>query len=195
MYVNDHVVGRARLDSVLPKHDMVIAMDENARRIFDEAYATLDRVANVCVEERDDYDEDDVLIAHRRGMPKPEPERHERRASPNERLTDSEMARWQKAIEASMTRFMDNQREMIAAAIAKQLTAADVDRMIIDHFQNPKRFDQQGKFVSDERKLWRAELEKVDLRLSALIGELTKRQIEERADVVPLKFFGRRRHA
>jgi hypothetical protein len=137
---------------------------------------------------RDDYD--DVLIAHRRGMPKPEPERHERQASPNERLTDAEAARWRAGIEASIHRHM----ESVAAEVAKQLTAADVERMILGYFRNPTVLDQQGKFVSDERKLWRAEIEKLDLRLSALLSELSKRQtVLESSDIVPLpKFLGRR---
>jgi hypothetical protein len=120
------------------------------------------------VEARDD--DDDALVSWHRNMPQPEPARHERHAS-RERLTDSESQRWQAYIESR-----------IAAAIKQH---GEIWREIT------------AQAIAHERQLFRAELAKVDLRLSALIGELTKRRIEseERADVVPLKFFGRRRHA
>jgi len=62
---------------------VVIAMDENARRIFDEAFATLARTAHVTVEHRD----------HSREYwerPEPKPALVQRQT-----LTDSEMLRWQ----------------------------------------------------------------------------------------------------
>ena len=47
-------------------------MDENARKIFDEAFATLDRTAHIKVEHRSYHD--DPLTQWAAGMPKkPEP--------------------------------------------------------------------------------------------------------------------------
>jgi hypothetical protein len=147
-------------------HDVVIVMDENARRIFDEAYATLDRVANVAVEERD-FD-DDPLISWHRNMPQPEPERRERRAS-HEKLTDAEAQRWQNYIDG-------------------KIAAANAERDKIWR-------DVLGAVVSEVRRQLRSEIsaEVGSLRADVTIA---KAHAGDRADVVRLpKFLERRRNA
>jgi hypothetical protein len=72
-------------------------------------------------------------------------------------------------------------REEIADAVAglpPALTAADVEQKIADLLMDPDRIDRQGKMISDERKRWRAEIEKLreehDLRISALLQATQK---------------------
>jgi hypothetical protein len=52
-------------------------------------------------------------------------------------------------------------RKMPAPAPVPTLTSADVHQMILDHFAHPARLDEEGKFVSAERKRWRGELDKL----------------------------------
>jgi hypothetical protein len=119
---------------------------------------------NVTAEPRDD--DDDVLLSWRRGMPEPEPERHERRAS-REKLTDSEAARWQTYIDGK-----------IAAANAER---DKLWRDVLGAVVAEVRKQLRAEITAAVGSVWHensAEIEKVDLRLMALIGELTKRRIE-----------------
>ncbi len=92
--------------------------------------------------------------------------------------------------------------KMIADELAKQpraLTALDVRRMIDDTFLDPVRLDSHGKLISDERKRWGAEIDKLrsehDLRISALLGEVDKLQRQNSGDSAAVIDLPRSRHA
>jgi hypothetical protein len=134
---------------------VVNAMDANAKKVFAEAYATLDRVAHIEVEPRSHHD--DPLTRWAVGMPKqPEPTP----VSQARTLTDAETARWQAyvsdEIKRALAEYTELHREVLGAALAH------------------------------ERKLRRAEVEQLDLRLSALLGEVTKKQAVADGGVVEL---------
>jgi hypothetical protein len=138
-------------------HAALRAAHDRARAESCEILERLERnAAAVEVEARDDSD--DALVSWSRGMPQPEPERRERRAS-SEKLTDSESARWQRYIDGAITA-ANAQRDKLWREVL-------------------------GAVVAEVRKQMRAEiageLAKLDLRLSALLAEVTKRQIESAA--------------
>jgi hypothetical protein len=62
-------------------------MDENARAIFNTAFAALDRIRDIEVQQPRNY-ADDALLKWKRGMPKPQPS-----PKPQATLTDAEAAR------------------------------------------------------------------------------------------------------
>jgi hypothetical protein len=138
-------------------------MDERARKIFDEAYATLDRVRDVRVEHRSHHN--DPLTRWAAGMPKkPEPE-----PVHQTRTTDAEVQRWERHIS-----------DQIAAAINQH---RDIWREVM------------AQALANERKLHRAEIAKLDLRLSALLAELSKKQSIDTAAIIDLPMLPRSRHA
>ena len=101
--------------------------------------------------------------------------------------------------------FTDAEIATMLADLPRALTPAEIKRMIDDAITDPDRLDAHGKIISDERKRWRAEIAKLELRLDALTHEITKRQTIEAAaerrdhdhgEVVEmLEPFGRRRRA
>jgi hypothetical protein len=201
--------------TAMDDHDALRAAYDKARAESCEILERLERAAadidgnlhrsSVTVEARDD--DDDALIAWSRNMPPKsnklldlpsQPERRERRAS-HEKLTDSESQRWQNYIDGKIAKAY---AELDGKISARDKYWREIAKPGLEHafatIINELRDQLRGDFA--------AKIEKLDLRLSALLADLSKRQtvIEaaERADakragagVVPLKFFGRRRHA
>jgi Zn-dependent protease with chaperone function len=142
---------------------MVTTMDANAKKVFADAYATLDRVAHVEVEPRNHHD--DPLTRWAAGMPKqPEPTP----VSQARTLTDAEVSRWQAYVS-----------DQIAAAIKQH---AEVWREVM------------ARALASERQRHRAEIAKLDLRISASLAEVSKRQAVDAAiiDLPKLPLRGRR---
>ena len=108
-------------------------MDENARRIFDEAFTTLDRVAHVEVEHRSYHD--DPLTRWAASMPKPEPQ-----PTPQPRtMTDAEEINQLRA--ADWARFVDSR----------------IERALAEH--DVIRNDEIGKALAAERRRMRGEIQ------------------------------------
>ena len=145
---------------------MVTAMNADQRKAaFAEAkarsYQTLARVAHVTVEHRTHRD-DGMLTEHSVNMPRKPP--------------PPTMVEIEQKIAASLAD-IDSK---IAAALAEQARGqqAFVDGRIAAALTDDNRLNAHGKVISDERKRWRAEIEKLrsehDLRLSALLQATEK---------------------
>jgi hypothetical protein len=120
------------------KRNVVIAIDENARKIFDEAFATLDRTADITVERRDHSGE-----YWSRPEPKPAPE-----PVPQARtLTDSESLRWQT--------YIDNR---ISAAFEARAWRDDARRDAMAEFVAQVRKQLRGE-IQEQIGLLRADVE------------------------------------
>jgi hypothetical protein len=138
-----------------------------------EILERLERAADVPLKSEERDDDDDALIAWSRGMPQPQPERHERRAS-REKLTDSEAQRWQAYIDGKIAAASEQKIGLALRGVAT----------ILDELRDQLRGDFAAKIervrveiAAAAGSVWRensAEIEKVDRRLAALI----ERQIE-----------------
>jgi hypothetical protein len=120
---------------------------DEARAILAEARETLEQTADIEVGHRSHGP--DALQSWRRGMPKPESSSHNENIQ-RRKLTDAESLRISKQWQA----YIDDR----IAATLEPLRAAI------------------GVVVAQERQAHGAEIEKLDLRLSALLAEVTKRQ-------------------
>ena len=126
---------------VAEHNELVNVMDDRAQKIFDEAFATLDRVAHVTVEHRAHRD-DGLLTQHSVNMPEPSSP-----PLPSRTLTDYEIAR------------------MIADAVAAQpraLTSGEIEALI-DRRVNVLS-DATGDALSEVRKQLRGEIAKATNR-------------------------------
>jgi hypothetical protein len=174
-------------------YETLRAAHDRARAESCEILERLERL-NVTVEERDDYD--DPLLSWRRGMPQPEPERHERRAN-REKLTDSEAQRWwQNYIDGKITA-ANAQRDKLWREVLAGLVAEVRKQMRAEIAGAVGSLRQDIEIAKANAEKHSAKIENLDLRLMALIGELTKRRIESAdadGDVVFPKFLERRRN-
>ena len=146
---------------------MVTDIDSEARAIFDRARLMLNPEAcreTIAVEKAAQprvHRDDGYSCDWAASMLKAEPERpssHHGKTGQN--LTNSETARWQAYVS-----------EQIADAINRH---AELHREVL------------GAALAHERKLHRAEVERLDLRLSALLAEVIKKQAVADGGVVKL---------
>jgi hypothetical protein len=165
MAMDDYDDIRAAFDRVRARSLELLERTEHAADVRVDDLSSTD-----LIEPRDDYD--DPLVSWRRGMPQPEPERHERRAE-REKLTDSEAQRWQNYIDGKIAKANAELDNKIAAAIsARDKYWREIAKPgLLDAFANvinEVRDQLRGDFA--------AKVEQLDLRLSALLGDLSKRQ-------------------
>lgn len=137
-------------------------------------------VTKAAVIARDYYDDadypDDVLVKHRRGMVRAGLAVEVLPPLKPPALTDAEVLRIERETREALIKYQA--RTFVDARVAVALDARD------EH-----RDDVHGALVSHERKLWRAKIAALELRLDALAHEVTKRQTIEagvRRDVVDL---------
>ena len=160
-------------------NELVTAMDDRARAIFDEARETLARTADVRVERRA-YHDDDALLAWRRDMPEPEP-------TPTAAATETRVT--PRVVATVIHEVRQQLRGEFSGSLAKLRKLVAEDRTLARHELNRQRadHDRQRASMLAEIEHQRAKIAALELRVEALTHEASKRTIDGRVIDLPAR--------
>jgi hypothetical protein len=140
--------------------------DERKQEILEQAFATLDRLADFKVEQRDLDPEDDALLRwdclRRQSQPAPAPPKRE------PAVMDRDWSAWNEWVDERIAHAIEHERTLLTEA--------------------------HGEVIAHERQATRKLIEALRLELDALRHDFAKQRAITEGDVVDLPPLLRRRH-